>query len=729
MFGNPTLSPVGGSSSTTSDIREFRVSIPLPELGLNNTEIHLIDTPGLGDTRGLENDGKFLATLSDFLSNHDDLQYYIPNVIIICHKFTDNRFSGVGSSFVRMLRALNFVSDKITDDTYSNVIFTFTHFLSEVSMKKNPDPRLAEFSRVISEYTLFPKPIVVTVAENMAAEHGLTMTHYNYLLPNGELFPKNIYDKIFRICHNSNDSIGLAVFESALHQGMLKYPELYLGSKLNSLLPRNDSKTVHYTSKLTAALLDIQDSEISQRLAQTFANMSSEYKTGSGNTLPLLQKGLNIRNLRNLRDLPKTNVDKAELFSSLRLNKAGLILMEKALQLQPPPFPTTNSHSLLVGNSMNVARGNFEPLYSRVVQIQPADNNKELIVASELGYTFPSHIKYSYNSVPQIVQTFTTFANIQDYFEKRGATLGIKENLSTVKSTVVPQGINLISESRINYNYTFTAYQGIRTFKLELNHQKLIFAPSFVKDVNNLTKFNEHSYRGMEKWKDFFNKYGTHLVDSVHGGGLITLEFKKDINNPNIPSVESVFKLLDSEHGTNNSSLTATAALNKGYHGQQIIDLNRISFQEKQQILNLWKKSLHSKPTILPQSVQIISLGEIVGAKVDRSIGDEINSATKRLISGTLIYKPSPREQQNLQICQNNLVAARNSSAISNLEAEIASVKNKMELYVQKLHNDGKQHLARIIPVVAEKYGGLYTLNLLTEKVKERNKCQQRFKV
>jgi hypothetical protein len=103
------------------------VSFPLLELGLNNTAITLIDTPGLGDTRGVENDARFLATLDEYLTNHPDLRSSFPNIVLITHKFTDNRFSGPGSSFVRMLQSLNSFRDKISDKSYSNVVFVFTN--------------------------------------------------------------------------------------------------------------------------------------------------------------------------------------------------------------------------------------------------------------------------------------------------------------------------------------------------------------------------------------------------------------------------------------------------------------------------------------------------------------------------------------------------------------------------------------------------------------------------
>jgi len=94
---------VGDTISITTDIHEFRIPIEVDELGISNAELRVIDTPGLGDTRGLEQDARFLATLDDYFSNHEELSHRLPNVVLVFGKFHDNRFSGKGSKFVKML--------------------------------------------------------------------------------------------------------------------------------------------------------------------------------------------------------------------------------------------------------------------------------------------------------------------------------------------------------------------------------------------------------------------------------------------------------------------------------------------------------------------------------------------------------------------------------------------------------------------------------------------------
>jgi hypothetical protein len=207
---------VGGERSTTKDIYEFRIPIPVDELGIQNSELRIIDTPGLGDSRGLDEDAKSLATLEEFLDGHKELSTRIPNVILVFHKFTDNRYNGQGSAFVKMLRGLDEFRPRITDKNYSNVIFVFSHFMSETkAVTRNPKKKLAALKKVIKYNSQFPLPIVIAVAENRATDHTLPMVNGYYKLPNGDYYPKNLFDRITQITSGAQDVIGEAIIRTA----------------------------------------------------------------------------------------------------------------------------------------------------------------------------------------------------------------------------------------------------------------------------------------------------------------------------------------------------------------------------------------------------------------------------------------------------------------------------------------------------------------------------------
>ncbi|CAL8138952.1 unnamed protein product [Orchesella dallaii] len=205
-----------GSSSITSAVSEFRIPIQVDELGIANSELRVINTPGTGDTRGIEQDAKYLATLESYLDNHEELKHRIPNVVLIFHKYNENRIRGDRARFVKMLQGLESFRPRITDENYSNVIFVLTHFCSETrANRRRPTNRLNEFKRAIEEYSLFPKPIHLVVAENKPQENELPLLNGYYKLPNNEYYPRNLFEKLELVTKNGQDFIGMEVFRTA----------------------------------------------------------------------------------------------------------------------------------------------------------------------------------------------------------------------------------------------------------------------------------------------------------------------------------------------------------------------------------------------------------------------------------------------------------------------------------------------------------------------------------
>jgi hypothetical protein len=264
LFDNPNVTKVGDEISTTNAIHEFRIPIQVDELGISNSELRVIDTPGLGDTKGLEQDAKFLATLEEFLSNHEELHNRIPNVVLIFHKFNDNRYAGEGSSFVKVLRGIDSFRMRLTDKYYSNVVFVLSHFTGETRETcRKPNKKLASFKRIIDEYSLFPKPITIVVAENKAAEEELPLVNGYYRLPNGEYYPRNLFEKIQQLTSSGGDPIGEAVITAAFRDS----DHFNITSSSMSLVGSGNSKVAKYLGIVSGAIFNVEITEISKLIA------------------------------------------------------------------------------------------------------------------------------------------------------------------------------------------------------------------------------------------------------------------------------------------------------------------------------------------------------------------------------------------------------------------------------------------------------------------------------
>ncbi|CAL8147721.1 unnamed protein product [Orchesella dallaii] len=418
LLNNQNVTLAGEEISTTSEILEFHVPIPVPELGVTNSELRIIDTPGLGDSRGLQHDAMFLATLDNYLSEHPELKTKIPNLVLVFHHFTDNRYNGAAAKFVNMIRGLDSFRTRITDENYSNVLFVFTHFCSETSktLLQNPSIKLMRFKEVIEKYTLFPKPILTSVIENKGKENELLTVNGNYILPNNEIFPSNLINKFDTITMNGNDVMGRAIISTAFEN---RREHLNVSKSSFGLVSPNHPKVAKYLSLLSTATLRVGSTEISRLLVNAFDRMPLPLKIQSPNSLNNLQKYLNMRNIRTKADLPHTTVKILELLEKMEKNDAVLYLLNKGLNLNSPNFPrpiiTSYGYSAIKDSDLT-----------------KSPYKLDMLKVSEMGYKLPDAIiskKEFY--IYDILTIFDTKEEYVSYVALGtiGTNLSIGENL------------------------------------------------------------------------------------------------------------------------------------------------------------------------------------------------------------------------------------------------------------------------------------------------------------
>ncbi|CAL8138948.1 unnamed protein product [Orchesella dallaii] len=250
LLDNPNITEVGDYVTTTTDINEIRIPVPLDKLGISNSELRIIDTPGLGNTRGIEQDAKFLATLENYLDTHEELKHRIPNVVLIFHNYNDKRLNSSASRFVKLIDALESFRSRITDRNYSNVIFVLSHFCGGSKRDTRwPTNTLKQFKEVIEDVSLFPNPINLVVAENDAEEYKLPLLNGYYKLPNNEYYPRNLFEKMDQVTKNTKDIVGAEIFQTAFRD-----PEnLNVTSSHFPLVDSENPNVVKYMRILTSA--------------------------------------------------------------------------------------------------------------------------------------------------------------------------------------------------------------------------------------------------------------------------------------------------------------------------------------------------------------------------------------------------------------------------------------------------------------------------------------------
>ncbi|CAL8136948.1 unnamed protein product [Orchesella dallaii] len=480
LFDNPTITKTGDFLSTTTDIHEYKVTMPIDELGLANTELRVIDTPSLGDTRGVQQDAKFLATLDKFLSTHEELKDRIPNAVLVFHKFTDNRFAGVGSRYVKMLRGLDAFREKLTDENYSNVIHVFTHFSSATRQtKRNPWARLATFKKVIEEYTTFPRPTIITVAENKGRENNLKTVNGYYQLENKEFYPRNLFEQLETITKNGGDPIGLGVFRTAFRN-----PEDFKVRSSTFKLVNNDGEKVQrYLRIILNIYLGIVRTEVSQILEQVWdTKVPTTLKKRYPVSLEYLQKSLYMRHINTKEDIPRTTTEILRLLSALKHDQATTMMLEKGLGISPPIFPQNS----IAGFCYNIF--NDAPL--SVTPFEMRDSYQ-----TDIGFIIPSFLTCKLEQ--SSTQNFIVVEDQQSYIQERLKSIGIEGQISPTlfKGTPKP-GYNIKTIAFQNGSSALSAQWAFKKFQFILNERPSL-KKEFVDAVKALPTFRENDHEAV----------------------------------------------------------------------------------------------------------------------------------------------------------------------------------------------------------------------------------------
>lgn len=116
-----------------------------------NEWIHLIDTPGIGDCRGVEQDKKNFANTLDFLTSYDKI-----NAVVVLLKPNNSRLT-VAFSFcvVELLTHLH-------KSLVSNIIFAYTNSRSTMY---RPGDTLPALKKLLEQY-------------NITMDHSAKLNHF-----------------------------------------------------------------------------------------------------------------------------------------------------------------------------------------------------------------------------------------------------------------------------------------------------------------------------------------------------------------------------------------------------------------------------------------------------------------------------------------------------------------------------------------------------------------------
>ena len=175
---------------------EFVSFLKMPHLAVKDLPFVMVDTPGMCDTEGLDQDAKNVFAIQKYLNMHLG-PGKVPNLILLLKRFTENRLVGSESRFKKQAACLKPL--KVTDHRKSNIVVVVPHVCMQITAQATDDWE-TKFSQDISTALYRYGGIEgtpVAFIENNHKRYGLNFDESTGAssLPNGKIQPGYIFDQ------------------------------------------------------------------------------------------------------------------------------------------------------------------------------------------------------------------------------------------------------------------------------------------------------------------------------------------------------------------------------------------------------------------------------------------------------------------------------------------------------------------------------------------------------
>ena len=206
------------SESETTATSEYVLFVDEPDYEVSGLTLSIIDTPGLNDTLGVNQDACNLASIKKFFETHPKIQKKIyPNLVFLVVSAMDQRIKGPNSKLAKNLRGIKLLD--VVDKNHPNlvVVMTFCHSVPHPNTEEWEET-MQKKKNMISNFVFqvlgIRAPVVVLENAYGSKGHKLPRDGDYTVLLNGERQPKNLYEACLKLLQRSRDHFGLMVLNS-----------------------------------------------------------------------------------------------------------------------------------------------------------------------------------------------------------------------------------------------------------------------------------------------------------------------------------------------------------------------------------------------------------------------------------------------------------------------------------------------------------------------------------
>lgn len=615
-------------------------------------QIHIIDTPGFGDTEGgLEYDATVLANISKLFEEKS----FFPTVIVLTVNITDKRLEGKFAPFVKLLRAIKQLLPRFVLDTeHPNLLVVLTHLCSLLPKKLQRDPTSKkEIIKKLVHENIGIVDVPVEVAENMFEEHELQKVGDYYKLSNEDLFPRNIYESILKIA-KGKDPVG---------HGLVNEAYLKLESeKLHPDLIKHSIKDIPSNRGVVEDLMRLHKStttELGDLLSSGWKQLTTSEMSNCRMTPTELAEKLSILGYEKRQDLPKTKKDSMKFFREIAPDNQMEILLKKSLGLEAP----TITADLLIGRGFDLTK----------------DCTTDFIVMSAGNLNLASVGCYLPESVAATACNEVKFmCNVADSTPKM-----IEQRLKELKIGVGIGKCELNFNQRDGYNIIskgssskMTAIYEKHLIKLEMRHDSKLSEElkTAVKTLPSI--YDKHSEENIGQWQKFFNTFGTHYINTSYIGGSVVFDmtdFKDSSRQSNsVVNQGGLSGFLGSVFGSNNDSHTSSSftkfdqkSLGIIVHGGNASKASELALSSTEdqfiQRLAAWEETLWDDPIVTDSSVSLVAVADAIG-RFHPIVGNGMKHAASDLYNGSLEYAETVEPTRAGDSAANKVLSLKESS-------------------------------------------------------------------
>ncbi|XP_076113451.1 uncharacterized protein LOC143081100 [Mytilus galloprovincialis] len=505
---NADIAPINKSESQRHSTVEYVLTMKSEEWRIPDLTMSIIDTPGLFDTGGFDQDVRNLASIQSFCNKHPYLSNNYPNLVFVVQKITENRMMGSDSRFSNLLRALSKI--KVVDKSNHNliVILTFAAMLPRKKAKWEAmvrDQMNIISSVVMSHFGMTPK---IVVQENLPEDYGLPEDGDWHILPNGERQPLQLFLSCKELLNLVQDELCHEALSVYFRPGEKSLPK-------SGLVVSPDNVESSMIRKFQGALLDplipTDDSEVVTLLKAYKVDKNIETVNKEIQKLILRLRGLNINDVRELQSLSMNQLKVR--FDNIPITGVMDKILEDVFGMQYESIPSLDCP---VGKGFNIF-SDRETVKSPI----KLDRDSTGMLGLPGNVTIRKCNFFDINC--KAVENYTHYIQerLKDLNLNLCGNLNVAMFRMQLRGGYNKKGSTNYESSHSLSEITFAVEQ--RLYKVTMEEEKIEVVEEFVIDVKNLPdKCEEKNADNVEKWNMFFEKWGHYVITGMYLGGSVS---------------------------------------------------------------------------------------------------------------------------------------------------------------------------------------------------------------